>query len=56
MQNNSTIIIAMRVRGGIEILVKLENGEEIKLDVELNITVKGLKQLIYANKRLLERT
>ncbi len=46
----------MRVRGGIEILVKLENGEEIKLDVELNITVKGLKQLIYANKRLLERT
>jgi hypothetical protein len=48
--------MGMRLHGGIELLVKLENREEIKLDVELNMTVKALKQLIYEKNKVLECT
>jgi hypothetical protein len=43
IQKNSTLMLGLRVRGGatnLELLIKLTNNEEIKLDISNTSTVK----------------
>ena len=52
IQNNSSLMSMMRVRGGkeVEIKVKLGNNtEEVKISIDEEKTVLELKEAIYAN-------
>ena len=48
LQNNSTVTMVGRLKGGslIEIKVELANNEEIKINVDSNLTVIELKEKI----------
>ncbi len=53
IQKNSTLMLGLRLKGGstkLELVVKLANDEEIKLDISNTATVKQFKEAIYARK------
>jgi hypothetical protein len=46
-------MMVARLRGGLELLIKLANDEELKMDVDGTITVKRLKEMIMKRNSLL---
>jgi hypothetical protein len=52
IQKNSTLMLAIRLKGGstLELLIKITESEEIKIDISNTNTVKQLKEAIYAKK------
>lgn len=53
IMNNSTIMMVARLRGGLELLIKLANDEELKMDVDSSITVGRLKEMIAKRNSIL---
>ena len=53
IQKNCTLMLGLRFRGGLELVVKLANDEEIKIDISNTSTVKQLKEAIFAKKQTL---
>jgi hypothetical protein len=56
IQNNSTLMMLMRVRGGkeVEIKIRLGNDEEVKISINEEKTVKELKEAIYAKNNYMD--
>jgi hypothetical protein len=46
-------MMVARLRGGLELLIKLANDEELKMDVDSGITVGRLKEMIAKRNSIL---